>query len=165
MLTVPRFPIESLFSEFEKRDYTGDNEVDGCNGESPLAIVGFLVATLTLVVGVVSLRSSRFRHWVYYLLPFQFVKKILRITPANPTLRTVGAEEGLRARSFVEIPVPGPVIIYNDYSNTHPPCSHSNTAPYGYDGNTREDIRAGEAEAEQRLRRPEPAAVRQFQLR
>ncbi|KAG0136218.1 hypothetical protein HOY82DRAFT_599437 [Tuber indicum] len=161
MPAVLRFPIETL-SQFEKRDSAEDKGMDNNDGESPVAILGLVVASLTLLVGVMSLGSPRFRRWVFGLLPSQFVKKFLGITPPNHLPTTVTTTEDVCAIPVAGIPVPGPVIIYNNYSNTQLACSHPNTFPYGPSGINGEGSRTPQVEESLGPRRPEPVAAGRF---
>ncbi|KAG0639258.1 hypothetical protein HOY80DRAFT_1136911 [Tuber brumale] len=186
MLIVTNSPAGTQLSPFEKRDCTGGKGVNDSHGESPVAIMGLVVAALTLLVGIMSLRSSRFRRWVYYALPLHFIKvylpllallrdishvhseshnpaqKVLGITLSNPSPTTITTTEGLRARPASGIPTPSPVFIYNSFSNARPACPHSNASPCGHIGITRGDSRAPQEEESLGPSRPEPVAACQF---
>ncbi|KAG0639505.1 hypothetical protein HOY80DRAFT_81948 [Tuber brumale] len=162
MPAVPNHPIGTLLLQVEKRDYAGDKRVDYGGGEGPVAIVGLVVAALTLLVAIASLRSSRFRRWLSDLLPSRFVKKnAAGITPTNlaPTVITT-TEEELRSIRAAGIPTPRSVVICNHCSNVHPACRHTNTSSRGYTGITREDGRVSQTEESLGVRRPEPGAAR-----
>ncbi|KAG0136219.1 hypothetical protein HOY82DRAFT_599439 [Tuber indicum] len=161
MLIVTHLPVRTPLSPFEKRDCTGVKGVNDSQGESPVAILGLVVAALTLLVGIVSLRNSRFRRWVSYVLTSYFVKGVLGITPPNPSPTAITTTEGLHAIPPTGISMPSPVLIYNDFSNTRPACRHSNAFPSGHIG----IIGGGRApQAEESLgpRRPKPVAPRHF---
>ncbi|KAG0639256.1 hypothetical protein HOY80DRAFT_1136908 [Tuber brumale] len=161
MPALSLFPIKTL-SQFEKRDYAGDKGVDDRGGESPVAILGLVVAALTLLVGIMSLGSSRFRRWVFGLLPSQFVKKAFRIALPNPVPTIITTAEDLRFIPVAGVSVPGPVFIYNVYANPRPVCSRSNTFPYGHGGVAREGGRVPQVEELLGPRRPEPVAAGRF---
>lgn len=67
MPAISRIPVEVMLSGFNKRDDWGNKGVDDGDGKNPVVTVGLVVAVLTLLVGIVSLLSSRFRRWVSYL--------------------------------------------------------------------------------------------------
>ncbi|CUS11357.1 unnamed protein product, partial [Tuber aestivum] len=131
-----RIPIKILLSQLSKRAGGESRVEDNDDGKSPVAIVGLAVAVLTLLVGIVSLRSSRFRLWVSHLLHWSFIKKTLGITPPDHTPTVITAKEGSRTIPVAEIHMPSPVFIYNNYSNAPLigtnsgifSCSHSWTA-------------------------------------
>ncbi|KAG0136227.1 hypothetical protein HOY82DRAFT_599457 [Tuber indicum] len=186
MPAASRYTIENLSRQVEKRDSVGDNTADDSNGEGPVAIVGLVVAALTLLVAITSLRSSRFRRWVSCLLPSHFVKvyspllalfrRVLHIyseshnpaqiapdiTPPNGVPANVSTTENLSTVPTENISMPGAVFIYNDYSNTHPAGTHPNTFPYGRYGITREDGSVPQVEEPLHPRGVEPAVAGQF---
>ncbi|KAG0639499.1 hypothetical protein HOY80DRAFT_1073762 [Tuber brumale] len=182
MPAVSRHPIEALLSQVEKGDFAGDKGADDNNSEGPVAIVGLVVAALTLLVAIVSLRSSRFRRWAsclstsklvkVYLPPLALrgqvlhinfesynpVQKTLGITPQNPAPTITTREDLYTLR--VAGAMPRPVYICNHRSDVHPACGHSNTPPRGHNGNTGEDGGAPQAEESLGPKRPEPVVTR-----
>ncbi|KAG0639263.1 hypothetical protein HOY80DRAFT_1045734 [Tuber brumale] len=64
MPAIPRFPNQALLSQAENR------ESDSSSG-GPVAIIGLIIAALTLIVGILALRG---RGWASYLLPSRFVR-------------------------------------------------------------------------------------------
>ncbi|KAG0136225.1 hypothetical protein HOY82DRAFT_536333 [Tuber indicum] len=158
MPTTSRNPIENLSPQVEKRDSLGDNRVGDSNGEGPVAVVGLVVAALTLLVAIVSLRSSRFRRWVSRQLPSRFFKIAPGITPPNPPLITITTTEDLSTFPTSNIAIPGVVFIYNDYFNTRLAGAYPNTFPYGI----AEDGRVPQPEEPLHPRMVEPAVSRQF---
>ncbi|CUS11356.1 unnamed protein product [Tuber aestivum] len=134
MSTTSRIPVEIMLSKFNKRDDWGNRGVDDGDGRSPVAIVGLVVAVLTLLVGIVSLRSSRFRRWVSHLLPSRFIKEALGITLQDPTSAVVTTMPDSSSIPTPEVQIPSPVFIYNDYSNAHLVEPHFCSFSYGQDG-------------------------------
>ncbi|CUS14571.1 unnamed protein product, partial [Tuber aestivum] len=72
MPAIPRSPIKTLLSQFNRRDYPENSGGHDSDGSSPVAIVGIVIAALTLLVGIMSLLSPRFRRWLSRLLPSRF---------------------------------------------------------------------------------------------
>ncbi|KAG0136220.1 hypothetical protein HOY82DRAFT_599440 [Tuber indicum] len=183
MLPITRSPIGIVLSRFEKRDCQGDKGVGGNDGESPVAIVGLFVASLTLIVGIVSLRSSRFRRCVSYILPLHFIRvyrlllaffrhilhvysesynppqNALGIALPNPLLTPITITEDLPAFPATGIPIPSPVFIYNNFSNACPACPHSDTFPCGHSGIAGGDDRDPQVGELLSLGRLEPVAT------
>ncbi|KAG0639494.1 hypothetical protein HOY80DRAFT_1044853 [Tuber brumale] len=162
MLAISRFPIKTPLSQFERRDYTEDKGAGDNDGNNPVAIVGLVVAALTLLVGLVSLRSSRFRRRLSYLLPSYLVKRPLGITHPKPSRTTITTTEDFGAVPLAEISIPSPVFIYNYYSNAKPAYGHSNLFQYAHTGFNREYGRIPRAEEPQGPERPEPVVTRQL---
>ncbi|KAG0639498.1 hypothetical protein HOY80DRAFT_1136708 [Tuber brumale] len=182
MPVVSRHPIEALLSQVEKRDFAGDKGVDDNNSEGPVAIVGLVVAALTLLVAIVSLRSPRFRLWAsrlstsklvkVYLPPpallgqvlhissesYNPVQKTPGITPPNPA-PTITTREDLNTIPAAGT-MPRPVFICNHRSHVHPACGRSNIPPRGHNGNTGEDGRPSQAQESLVPKRPGPVVTR-----
>ncbi|PUU76673.1 hypothetical protein B9Z19DRAFT_1087791 [Tuber borchii] len=82
-------------------------------------------------------------------------RKAPGITPPNPVSVPVNTLEGSSAIPAPEIPIPRPVLIYNDYSNTHFLGACSNTFLYNQNRITGEDGRVLQPEELLAPRRPE----------
>ncbi|KAG0639500.1 hypothetical protein HOY80DRAFT_1136710 [Tuber brumale] len=171
MPAVPFHPNETLPLQVEKYGCAGDKGGGDGNPEGPAAISGVVVAALTLLVAIISLRSSRFRHWASHLLPPQLVKKVHPlfralhrhilhlnsgsygfaqkapvIAPPNLAPTTITNVEGLCAIPVLGIPIPGAIFIFNLHFGAHPPCRHANTLPCGHTGVTGGGGRVPQAE-------------------
>ncbi|KAG0639503.1 hypothetical protein HOY80DRAFT_81881 [Tuber brumale] len=130
----------------EKCGSAGDKGGGDGNGEGPAAIVGVIVAALTLLVAIISLRSSAFRHWASHLFPPQLVKeKVPIIAPPILAPAPITIMEDLRAVPVLGIPILGAIFIYNIPFDAHPPCRHTNTPPCGHTPNAGEDDRVSQA--------------------
>ncbi|CUS11360.1 unnamed protein product [Tuber aestivum] len=160
MPTLSRFYTETLLYQVEKRDYAGEKGIPDSDEESPVALLGLVVAALTLLVGIVSLRSSRFRCWLSHLLPSQLVTKTSGITLLKPAPAGVATVD-LHAIPFWGIPIPAPVFIYSDCSNAHPADKHSNIFPQGHGCIIGEGGRVPQGEELPEPRRLEPAVPKQ----
>ncbi|KAG0136224.1 hypothetical protein HOY82DRAFT_536330 [Tuber indicum] len=166
MPPIPPHPIETLPLPVEKYGYGGDKGAGGGNDEGPVAILGVVVASLTLLVAIMSLQSSRFRRWASHLLPRQsfknvypplltllgyishinsdtldFAQKSLIIAPPNIAPTTITIMEDPHAIPVLGIPVPYPIFICNLHFDAHPLCRHTNTPPCDHAGIIGEDDR------------------------
>ncbi|KAG0639259.1 hypothetical protein HOY80DRAFT_1045726 [Tuber brumale] len=147
MPAVSRQTIEAMLSQVRKRDYGGDEEAGDGNGEGPVAIMGLIVAVLTLFVAIVSLRSSRFRRWVSHLLPLQFIKEAPAITPPN-----IDDEAGDITPPSLAHEAPNITPSSTCNRSSHTLREDSNTAPRSHDG----IIRDGRAPHNQEWLEPRP---------
>ncbi|KAG0135399.1 hypothetical protein HOY82DRAFT_600844 [Tuber indicum] len=134
MPALPGHPIETLPSQVGRCDYEGDKAAGDSNGEDLLAIVGIIVAALTLLVGILALRSSRFHRWASHLLPSQFAQGASGITPPAPAPSAIPAAENFHAVGVTGIPTPGPNTTCDHYPNADPAYRHTNTPSLGHNG-------------------------------
>ncbi|CUS13944.1 unnamed protein product [Tuber aestivum] len=120
MPAVPPFPIKGLLSQFNKREYTQNQGEDDSDVKSPVALVGLLIAALTLLVATIPiLRCPRFRRWVSSSIPSS-AKRALGVTLPNSPPGAVISGEDSSAIPATEIPIPpSPALIYNNFSNTY----------------------------------------------
>ena len=143
MSSTREFAVRAVLSRFYKRDNSA----------------------LTLLVAMIPLfRCSRFHRWVsssisplfrvrpppvcplwtyshIYFLTLQYCTEGLGITPPNPVSAPVTTIEGSSAIPAPEIPIPRPIVIYNDYSNAYFLGACSNTFLHSQNGITGEDGR------------------------
>ncbi|CUS11358.1 unnamed protein product [Tuber aestivum] len=145
MPTISRIPVRTLLSQFSKRGDGENKGEDNNGGKSPVVIVGLVVAVLTLLVGIVSLRSSRFHRLVSCLLPLSIIKKILGPALLDPAPTVSTAREDSSANPLPETSVPTRVFIYNNYSNATIIGTNSGTISYGNSGIAGEASRAPQA--------------------
>ncbi|KAG0134153.1 hypothetical protein HOY82DRAFT_638474 [Tuber indicum] len=170
MPATPRFLINTLLSKFNKRNDTQNEGGGGSDVGSPVATIGLVIAALTLLIATIPLfRCQRFYHWVSSLSILSFVKfcnptqrSLGIITPPNPPPTIVTTNEDLNPIPVAEIPVSSQVLIYNDYTNTHPISNNFNTSPYCHNVTTREGGRISHVEERLGPSRPELAVTRQF---
>jgi len=60
--------IESLLSQFNKREQAENKGGDDSNDRSPVVIAGLIIAALTLLLAIMSYQHSRFSHPVLSFL-------------------------------------------------------------------------------------------------
>ncbi|RPA98128.1 hypothetical protein L873DRAFT_1790475 [Choiromyces venosus 120613-1] len=161
MYITQDFYIETPLSQpyFAKRDNLGSNEQE-TSGTHPGEIVAIIIAALTLLVAMAPLfRSSRLRRWGSSFLASSFVKKAFSTIRPNSAPTTIAAMEDLSTTPVADIPRPGPVFIYNDYSNASFAGTRSNTSPHGLNNIPGEDGGVPRAVESLEPRRPEPAVT------
>ncbi|KAG0635186.1 hypothetical protein HOY80DRAFT_982957 [Tuber brumale] len=184
MPPISPFLVRAPLSLLNKRDYVQSQGRDDSDVKSPVAMVGVVVAALTLLAALIPLfRCPRFRRWVsslsipslvkvypqllvlirhvshihsYLYNPTQKAPRI--ITPANPPSTITTAMED----SGADIAIPGPVLIilHNGYSNARVVSTHSSTSPYRHNVITRVDGRVPHVERPLGPRIPEPTVTR-----
>ncbi|PUU77743.1 hypothetical protein B9Z19DRAFT_1127914 [Tuber borchii] len=157
-MSTREFAVRAMLSQFGKRDSSGGEEHEG-NGMSSGEILAIVIAALTLLMAMIPLfRCSRFRRWVSSSIS-PFVKKVLGIILPKFAWRAVTTTESSSAAPAPHILIPHPVLIYNDYPNTHLLGTCSNTFRYSQNGATGEDERERQAEESPVPRRPERAVT------
>ncbi|PUU76686.1 hypothetical protein B9Z19DRAFT_1129388 [Tuber borchii] len=150
-----------MLSQFDKRDNSGNPE-RGSNDMSPGETLAIVIAALTLLVAMIPLfRCSRFHRWVSSLI-LPFVKKAFGISPPKPALTAVITTDDSSAIPAPEIPIPGPVFIYNRYSNSRCIGTCSGAFVGGQNDIAEEDGRVPQAEESLALRRPERVVTYPF---
>ncbi|RPA98142.1 hypothetical protein L873DRAFT_1844372 [Choiromyces venosus 120613-1] len=155
------FYIETPLSQpyFEKRDNSGSNEQEA-NNTHPGEIVAIIIAALTLLVAMVPLfRSSCLRHWGSSFLASSFVEKAFSTIRPNSAPTTIVAREDSSTTPVADIPRPGPVFIYNDYSYASFAGTRSDTSPHGLNNIPGEGGGVPRAMESLELKRPEPAVT------
>ncbi|KAG0134150.1 hypothetical protein HOY82DRAFT_537719 [Tuber indicum] len=166
MPPISLFPIETLLSQFNKRDPTQNQGEDHSDAVGPAVMVGLVIAALTLLAAVIHLlRCTRFHRWLSSFTVLSFAKKSLGIiTHPNPPPTATAAEEDPSTIPVAEIPTPGPILrmLCDGYSNAHFNSAHSNTSPYRQNIIAREDGRAPQVEEPLGLRSPEPVVIWRF---
>lgn len=69
--------IETLLSQFDKREQTENKGGDDSGDRSPAVIVGLVIAALTLLLAILSYRYSRLSYLVSSSSPSPFLKACL----------------------------------------------------------------------------------------
>ncbi|KAG0635184.1 hypothetical protein HOY80DRAFT_467280, partial [Tuber brumale] len=118
------FLIKTPLSRLDERDYMQSQGRNDSDFKSPVAMVGVVIAALTLLATLIPLfRCPRVGRWVSSLSIPSLVKKALgSITPANtPPTITTATEDIMSAVSGAGVAIPEVawVILQNDYSNIH----------------------------------------------
>ncbi|CUS14433.1 unnamed protein product [Tuber aestivum] len=168
MPSSQNFAVKTLISRFDKSDNLEKEERD-TDGVRLVEVLAIIIAALTLLAAMIPLfRRSRLHRWVSSLLispftrPYNPAQKPLGIPIPDPEAAVVTTTEDSRATPVAELPLPGPVLIYNDCSNTYFVDTLSYTLLYDCGGITGEDGRVRQVEEPLRPRRPEPAIARRF---
>ncbi|KAG0639495.1 hypothetical protein HOY80DRAFT_1044856 [Tuber brumale] len=145
MPAISRHLIRTELPQFNKHEYPENGGAGDSDSNNQVAIVGLVVASLTLLVGIMSLRSSRFRGWVSRLSSSYFVKKNICITRQS-RLPTTSPTKDLSSNATSEIQIPARVFIYNDYHNAFLVGAHPNTFPDDHYSISGEDSKALQVE-------------------
>ncbi|KAG0136221.1 hypothetical protein HOY82DRAFT_599442 [Tuber indicum] len=129
--------IEAILSQVGKRDCGGDKEGEDGNGQGPVAIVGLIVAALTLLVAIVSLQSSRLRRWGARLLSLQLNQNITQevpgVAPPNraqeaPVTAHPNPTEEAPGISPPNLPLEAPGIVHPNRAQEAPDIAPPNLA-------------------------------------
>ncbi|PWW79137.1 hypothetical protein C7212DRAFT_340056 [Tuber magnatum] len=150
MPAILLFPVRALTPMYNKRDYTANEGGDDGDGKSLVVIVGVVIAGLTLLVGVMALRSPRFRRFASYLLPSRCVNALCCDPPPEaPRIPTADSAVPVIHLHVVtpSIPMPNPLP-----PPIETPPHWSNHIPY-------EDVRVTGATGLPELRGPERVAT------
>ncbi|KAG0136222.1 hypothetical protein HOY82DRAFT_536328 [Tuber indicum] len=124
MPAVSCYPNQTLLSQVK-------NQMDDNNGVGTVAIIGLIIAALTLIVAMMSLRGH---ICASYLLPSQFAKVLEPCPGSSGTTPPDDAPAAIHTRwtfvlSGLQVLTAWPIFNCNLRSNTHPLCIHTNTPP------------------------------------
>ncbi|CUS11761.1 unnamed protein product [Tuber aestivum] len=110
------------------------------------------------------LRCPRFCRWVSSVSVLSSVEKALRITLPISLPAPIAPQGDSSTVPVAEILIPGPVLIYNDFSHTHFFGTYPDTFSHGNNHIAREDFRVPQVCVEESLgvRRPEPVVTWRF---
>ncbi|CUS14570.1 unnamed protein product [Tuber aestivum] len=101
MPAILPFPVGTLSPMYNKRNYTENQGEGNSDGKGQVVIVEIVLAGLTLLVGIMALRSLRFRRFASYLFPSRCVNAL----PRDPQPEVPRATTAVPSTDFA-----GPVI-------------------------------------------------------
>ncbi|CUS11355.1 unnamed protein product [Tuber aestivum] len=162
MTPIPRNHTKTWAQDFGGQPHPEDGGASGGDSESPLAIVGIVVACLTLFVGIWSLRNQRFRRWTSRLLTWGPIRKAPGTTSPDPAPTPATIKEDSSAIKIAETPKPASVLIFTVIADAYPASTHSGVPPYSPTDIIGEDSGAPQAEEFLEPKKPEPAATGSF---
>ena len=134
--------IETLLSQFNKREHTENKGGDNSNDRSPAVVIGLVIAALTLLLALLSYRHSRLSHLVSSSSPSPLLKacspsslSLLILIYSQPESRNPPQQAPRTPPPKRPTPIPldptggGQVIfhIYHGFSNAQFAGAHSAT--------------------------------------